>query len=135
MSFIDLLNNPLVKMVIDVGASALGSGDEPEAGKGFVTQHTARTKFDMPEIPRGYKGYITGTGYQTAASRQMITNLERLMEIRNKSMQTGFDALANKYIRESINSTNTVSGKKLFGTALTSGAGQPNIGLGSTKIS
>ena len=50
-------------------------------------------------------------------------------------MQTGFDALANKYIRESINSTNTVSGKKLFGTALTSGAGQPNIGLGSTKIS
>ena len=64
----------------------------------------------------------------------MITQLERLMEIRNASMQTGFDSLANKYIRNSINSTNTVSGKKLFGTSLTGGAGQPNIALGSTKI-
>ena len=33
-----------------------------------------------------------------------------------------------------INFGNTVSGKKLFGTSLTGGAGQPNIGLGSTKI-
>jgi len=124
---------------IKVGVKAFASDDEPAAdgGKGFVTRHTARTEFPMPEAPRGYKGYITGTagkGVQTAASRQMITQLERLMEIRNASMQTGFDSLANKYIRESINSTNTVSGKKLFGTSLTGGAGQPNIGLGSTKI-
>ena len=121
---------------IKIGVEAFASKDEPAAdgGKGFVTRHTARTEFPMPEAPRGYKGYITGTGVQTAASRQMITQLERLMEIRNASMQTGFDSLANKYIRNSINSTNTVSGKKLFGTSLTGGAGQPNIGLGSTKI-
>ena len=130
MSWTDWLD-----IAIKVGTAAFGSKDEPEGGgKGFLTRHTAQTEFPMPEAPRGHKGYITGTGVQTAASRQMITQLERLMEIRNASMQTGFDSLANKYIRNSINSTNTVSGKKLFGTSLTGGAGQPNIALGSTKI-
>ena len=120
---------------IKVGVAAFAPKDEPQGdGKGFVTRHTARTDFPMPAAPRGYKGYITGTGVQTAASRQVITQLERLMEIRNTAMKTGVDSLANKYIRESINSTNTVSGKRLFGTSLTSGAGQPNISLGSTKV-
>ena len=121
---------------IKVGVKAFGSkGDDGDGdGKGFVTRYTAQTEFPMPEAPRGHKGYITGTGVQTAASRQVITQLERLMEIRNASMQTGFDALANKYIREAINSTNTVRGKKLFGTSLTGGVGQPNIPLGSTKL-
>ena len=124
-----------IDLAIKVGAAAFGSKDEPEGGgKGFLTRHTAQTEFPMPEAPRGHKGYITGTGVQTAASRQVITQLERLMEIRNANMQTGFDSLSNKYIRDAINSTNTVSGKKLFGTSLTGGAGQPNIPLGSTKI-
>ena len=130
MSWTDWLD-----IAIKVGTAAFGSKDEPEGGgKGFLTRHTAQTQFPMPEAPRGHKGYITGTGVQTAASRQVITQLERLMEIRNANMQTGFDSLSNKYIRDAINSTNTVSGKKLFGTSLTGGAGQPNIPLGSTKI-
>ena len=123
-----------IDLAIQVGAKAFGSGGDDKSSEGFATRHSAQTKFPMPEAPSGYKGYITGTGVQTAASRQMLTQLERLMEIRNTSMQTGVDALANKYVRDAINSTNTVSGKKLFGTSVTSGTGAPNISLGSTKL-
>ena len=136
MAWTDWLDDiDIIKTIVDIGSKAFGSGDDDEPTKGFVTRNTATTKFGMPEAPTGYKGYITGSGVQTARSRQAMTQLERLMEIRNKSMQTGVDALANRYIRDAINSNNSVSGKKLFGTSVTGGTGAPNIALGSTKIS
>lgn len=135
MAWTDWLDDiDIIKTIVDIGSKAFGSGGDGEPTKGFVTNKTAKTQFDMPEAPKGYKGYISGSGVQTARSRQAITQLERLMEIRNKSMQTGADALANKYIRDSISMNNSVSGKKLFGTSVTGGTGQPNIALGSTKI-
>ena len=123
-----------IDLAIQVGAKAFGSGGDDKSSEGFATRHSAQTKFPMPDAVKGTYGYITGTPYQVNASRQMMTQLERLMEIRNTSMQTGVDALANKYVRDAINSTNTVSGKKLFGTSVTSGTGAPNISLGSTKL-
>ena len=123
-----------VDIAIKVGSAAFGSGGDDKPSEGFATRHSAQTKFPMPEAAKGTYGYITGTPYQVNASRQMMTQLERLMEIRNTSMQTGVDALANKYVRDAINSTNTVSGKKLFGTSVTSGTGAPNISLGGTKL-
>ena len=134
MSWTDFIDGDIFKTIVNIGSKAFGSGDSDEQSKGFATRHSAQTRFPMPDAPQGYKGYISGSGYQLAASRQMITQLERLMEVRNKAMQTGVDALANKYVRDAINSTNTVSGKKLFGTSVTGGTGQPNIPLGSTKI-
>ena len=123
-----------IDLAIQVGAKAFGSGGDDKPSEGFATRHSAQTKFPMPDAVKGTYGYITGTPYQVNASRQMMTQLERLMEIRNTSMQTGVDALANKYVRDAINSANTVSGKKLFGTSVTSGTAAPNISLGSTKL-
>ena len=124
-----------VDIAVKVGSAAFGSGgDDDKPSEGFATRHSAQTKFPMPDEVKGTYGYITGTPYQVNASRQMITQLERLMEIRNKSMQTGVDALANKYVRDAITFDNTVSGKKLFGTSVTGGTGAPNIALGSTKV-
>ena len=131
----DFLDGDIFDTIIKIGSKAFGSGggsDEPS--KGFATRHSAQTSFPMPDAPRGTYGYITGTPYQLNASRQAMTQLERLMEVRNSSMQTGVDALANKFVRDAINSTNTVSGKKLFGTSVTGGTGSPNITLGSTTI-
>jgi len=125
-----------IDLAIKVGSAAFGSGSSGGNGgaqsSGFMTRNAAATNFPMPNAPRGEYGYNTGTPYQLNASRQALTNLERLMEVRNQSMQTGFDALASIYVRDAINSTNTVSGKKLFGTSVTSGTGSPNIKLGST---
>ena len=123
-----------IDLAIQVGAKAFGSGGDDKPSEGFATRHSAQTKFPMPDAVKGTYGYITGTPDQVNATRQMMTQLERLMEIRNTSMQTGVDALANKYVRDAINSANTVSGKKLFGTSVTSGTGAPNISLGSTKL-
>ena len=123
-----------IDIAVKIGSEAFGSGGDDKPSEGFATRHSAQTKFPMPDAVKGTYGYITGTPYQVNASRQMMTQLERLMEIRNTSMQTGVDALANKYVRDAINSTNTVSCKKLFGTSVTSGTGAPNISLGSTKL-
>ena len=123
-----------VDIAVKVGSAAFGSGGDDKPSEGFATRHSAQTKFPMPEAVKGTYGYITGTPYQVNASRQMMTQLERLMEIRNTSMQTGVDALANKYVRDAITFDNTVSGKKLFGTSVTGGTGAPNIALGSTKL-
>ena len=134
MAWTDFIDGDIFKTIVNIGSKAFGSGGSDESSKGFATRHSAQTSFPMPDAPQGMYGYITGTPYQLNASRQMITQLERLMEVRNTSMQTGVDALANKYVSDAINSTNTVSGKKLFGTSVTGGTGQPNIPLGSTKI-
>ena len=124
-----------VDIAIKVGSKAFGSGGGDDTpSEGLATRHSAQTKFPMPDEVKGTYGYITGTPYQVNASRQMITQLERLMEPRNGAMQTGVDALANKYVRDAINTANTVSGKKLFGTSVTAGTGSPNISLGSTSV-
>ena len=130
----DFLDGDIFDTIIKIGSKAFGRGDSDEPSKGFATRHSAQTNFPTPDAPQGYKGYISGSGYQLAASRQAMTQLERLMEVRNNSMQTGVDALANKFVRDAINSTNTVSGKKLFGTSVTGGTGSPNIKLGSTSV-
>ena len=136
MAWTDFLDGDIFDTIIKIGSKAFGSGgggsDEPS--KGFATRHSAQTNFPTPDAPKGMYGYITGTPYQLNASRQAMTQLERLMEVRNNSMQTGVDALANKFVRDAINSTNTVSGKKLFGTSVTGGTGSPNIKLGSTSV-
>ena len=145
----DFLDGDIFDTIIKIGSKAFGSGGSDEPSKGFATRHSAQTSFPMPDAPRGTYGYITGTPYQLNASRQAMTQLERLMEVRNKAMQTGVDALANKYVRDAINSANTVSGKDLSavireGMSNTKAdgyymmhnhpTGSPNITLGSTKI-
>ena len=133
MAWTDFLDGDIFDTIIKVGSKAFGKSDSG-GGEGFATRHSAQTNFPMPDAPQGMYGYITGTPYQLNASRQMITQLERLMEPRNGAMQTGVDALANKYVRDAINTANTVSGKKLFGTSVTAGTGSPNISLGSTSV-
>ena len=129
MAWTDFLDGDIFDTIIKIGSKAFGKSDSG-GGEGFATRHSAQTNFPSPDAPQGMYGYITGTPYQLNASRQMITQLERLMEPRNGAMQTGVDALANKYVRDAINTANTVSGKKLFGTSVTAGTGSPNIPLG-----
>ena len=93
------------------------------------------SKVSMPEAPTG--AYVGGTSLASLSSlksRQLATQLERLMNPRNQAMRTGVEALANSYIRNALSTSNRITNRAISTEKVSTSPGSETIGLGSETL-
>lgn len=87
----------------------------------------------LPESPdAAYIGSTNIARISDMRSRQIATEMERLMSPRNNAMSTGVDALASSWIRNAIAASNKISNYDL--DSYSSSVGSPTITLGSETL-
>lgn len=116
-----------IKGIADPIKEFLGK-DEKDSGKGFVQPKG----FEFPSTPTGTYGY-TGLTRTGVSAQKNLTELERLLSPVNRIQNNGYNALANRYVLQAIQTNNIVSNRSL----LSDSVGTPDsetISLGSKEI-
>jgi len=96
---------------------------------------TSGSSVKMPDVPEA--AYVGGTSLaqlSSLKSRQLATQLERLMNPRNQAMRTGVEALANSYIRNALATSNKITNRALTTEKVSTSPSSETIGLGSETL-
>jgi len=121
--------------VIGLGQQVKQDKDEKGAeGAGFMKKWSDVSSM-LPAEATAAGTPAPPSAYNAINSRQKLTQLELLMEPRNKIMQTGYDALRNMYYINSIQKTNKLGSHEIYSKSTAASSDRPNIDLGSTKVS
>ena len=98
---------------------------------GFMSK-AAGKKFGLPHVDQpDPHSLIFG---RIGASKQYLTNIERIMEPVHNLQANGYDSLANALIRKAIEDSNLVSVRDLLPTKSVATTESQNIKLGKTSV-